>query len=557
MISVPFYRRLDFRLVAMFSAVLFFGLMLGLVGARYVAEQDFRELLLHQFRIAGNMAENSFTQIGQMALNDANHFSLHPDLHAAIDAGDSTSISNEINSLIKDTNADIAILLDSHGRVLYHSEDPQQVGKSRMSQHIVREAILDGRTSISILQELDNFIIYSSGLFLSTTDKDHPKAVILVGFAINDPLIKNLSKNAEVGLTMVRRRAIMASTFNQQDRKLKTIPMQWTDYQTMLQRPDSIGKLLFNDISYFTYARRLQLMDPIQEGSILFTVPARQLDEIQDELLREFTLLFALLFLLITLFGWRFSQQLLEPLHRLFLFTNESPEQQKKVPLKIKTRDEVGVLAVHFNDLIKDFKKQNQELEKRVEERTLELQNAKEQTEEANRSLQDAHGQLEQQVEQRTRELQQSEERTRAIIDSAADGIIVIDDRGIVETFSPSAENIFGYDASEVTGNNINMLMPKPMQSKHDSYLAHYLSGNKSNVIDNRIEVKGLRKNGEAFPMELSVSELLIDNRHMFVGITRDITERKETEQAMAEAKEAAEASAQAKSDFLANMSHE
>ncbi|MBL3588589.1 MAG: PAS domain S-box protein [gamma proteobacterium endosymbiont of Lamellibrachia anaximandri] len=557
MIKVPFYRRLDFRIVALFSAVLFFGLLVGLFGARYVAEQDFRELLIRQFQTAGNMAENSFTQIGQMGLNGANHFLLHPDLHAAIDVKDSASITTEMDALAKETSADIAVLLDSHGRVIYHSEDPLQLGKSRMSHLIVREAILDGEVGTSILQELDNFIIYSSGRLLSDIDKGHLKAVILVGYAINDPLINNLSKDAGVGLSMVRRRAIMASTFNREDRRLKTIPMQWTDYQSMLQRPDSISKLLYNDISYFTYARRLKLMDPIQEGSILFTIPARQLDKIQDELLHEFELLFALLFFLIALFGWRFSQQLLEPLHRLFLFTNESPEQQNEEPLKIKTNDEVGALAYHFNDLINDIKKKNRELESRVEERTRELQNAKEVAEKANRSLQKAQAQLEQRVEQRTSELKQSEERTRAIIDSAADGIIVIDGKGIVEIFSPSAEILFGYDASEVIGNNINMLMPEPMRSKHDSYLARYLPGRESRVISGRVEIKGLRQDGDAFPMELSVSELLVGNKQMFVGIMRDTTERKQAEQAMAEAKEAAEASAQAKSDFLANMSHE
>ncbi len=557
MINVPFYRRLEFRIVALFSTVLFFGLLIGLFGARYVAEQDFRELLIRQFQTAGNMAENSFTQIGQMGLNGANHFLLHPGLHAAVDAKDSVSITTEMDALEKETSADIAVLLDSRGRVIYHSEDPQQIGKSRMSHLIVREAILDGKASTSILQELDNFIIYSSGRLLSDIDKGHLKAVILIGYAINDPLIKNLSKDAGVGLTMVRRRAIMASTFNREDRRLKTIPMQWTDYQSMLQRPDSIGKLLFNDVSYFTYARRLNLMDPIQEGSILFTIPAQQLDEIKDGLLRDFELLFALLFFLIALFGWRFSQQLLEPLHRLFLFTNEAPEQKNKEPLKIKTKDEVGALAYHFNDLINDIKKKNRELENRVEERTRELQEAKERAEKANRSLQNAHAQLEQRVEQRTSELQQSEERTRAIIDSAADGIIVIDGKGIVETFSPSAETIFGYGASEVTGNNINMLMPESMRSEHDSYLASYLPGRESKVISNRVEVTGLRKNGDTFPMELSVSELLVGDKKMFVGITRDTTERKQAEQAMAEAKEAAEASAQARSDFLANMSHE
>ncbi|MCP4695589.1 MAG: response regulator [Gammaproteobacteria bacterium] len=366
MLKIPFYRRLDFRIIALFSLVLFIGSLIGLFGTRHFAERDFHALLDRQFRMAANMAENSFTQMGQMALNEVNHFMLHLGLHEAIDAQDYQAIARWVEDLILETNADIAVLLDHQGDVLYHSKDPRQSGKSRMSHRIVREAVLDGKAGISILQELDNFILYSSGRMLThdeqSGEQGRLKAVILVGFALNDSLIKNFSKNTEIGLTLVRRRAIMASTFNQDDRRLKTIPMPWVNYQVMLKHHDLMSKMLFNNVSYFTYAHRLALMEPMQEGSILFTIPARQLDEIKSLLLQEFTLFFALQFTLITLLGWRFSKRLLDPFHQLFLSTANRSRQRAFPPSN--SQDEVGILARQFDELLRDVKNKNQELEK-------------------------------------------------------------------------------------------------------------------------------------------------------------------------------------------------
>ncbi len=153
--------------------------------------------------------------------------------------------------------------------------------------------------------------------------------------------------------------------------------------------------------------------------------------------------------------------------------------------------------------------------------------------------------------------LKQSEERTRAIIESAASGIILINTRGIVEIFSPAAEEIFGYPASDVIGSNVSMLMPEPVKSEHDSYLARYLDTGEKRIFNKLLEVEGQRRNGEKFPMDIVVTEVEIEGKKSFVGIIRDITDRKLAEMEMAKAKEAAEEASRAKSYFLANMSHE
>jgi PAS domain S-box-containing protein len=129
--------------------------------------------------------------------------------------------------------------------------------------------------------------------------------------------------------------------------------------------------------------------------------------------------------------------------------------------------------------------------------------------------------------------LRDSEARIRTIIENAADGIIVIGVDGVVQSFSPAAERIFGYESDEIVGNKVDLLMPEPMRSEHDSYLKRYLDTGEKRVVGRNREVVGLRKDGTEFPLELAVGEAMLGNERIFVGIIRDITERKEAEQAI------------------------
>lgn len=128
--------------------------------------------------------------------------------------------------------------------------------------------------------------------------------------------------------------------------------------------------------------------------------------------------------------------------------------------------------------------------------------------------------------------LRQSEARLRALIDSAVDGIITIDERGRVESMNPAAVKLFGYEPAEVIGNNVSMLMPKPYRAEHDGYLSNYLKTGTKKIIGIGREVVGRRKDGSTFPMELSVSESKTDGKHrLFTGIVRDISARKQAEE--------------------------
>jgi PAS domain S-box-containing protein len=124
----------------------------------------------------------------------------------------------------------------------------------------------------------------------------------------------------------------------------------------------------------------------------------------------------------------------------------------------------------------------------------------------------------------------ESEVRLRAILENAVDGIITINDQGIIESLNPAALRLFGYRSDELVGSNVKMLMPDPYRAEHDGYLRNYRATGERKIIGIGREVLGRRKDGSEFPLELSVSEFTLGDRRLFTGIVRDITERRRVE---------------------------
>src|SRR5262245_35216977 len=107
--------------------------------------------------------------------------------------------------------------------------------------------------------------------------------------------------------------------------------------------------------------------------------------------------------------------------------------------------------------------------------------------------------------------LRASEERWRSIVESAVDGIVVIDSSGRIESFNPAAERLFGYAEREVIGQNVSILMPSPYREEHDGYIARYLTTGDRRIIGIGREVSGKRRDGTVFAVRLSVGEISVN----------------------------------------------
>jgi two-component system sensor kinase FixL len=132
-------------------------------------------------------------------------------------------------------------------------------------------------------------------------------------------------------------------------------------------------------------------------------------------------------------------------------------------------------------------------------------------------------------------DLRAREAHLRSILDAVPDATVVIDEKGIIQSFSAAAERLFGHRQSSVIGHNVSMLMPSPYREEHDRYMTRYLTTGEKRIIGIDRVVTGQRNDGSTFPMKLEVGEMKSADRRFFTGFIRDLTERQETEHQLQE----------------------
>ena len=131
--------------------------------------------------------------------------------------------------------------------------------------------------------------------------------------------------------------------------------------------------------------------------------------------------------------------------------------------------------------------------------------------------------------------LRESEQRWRAVVASAVDAVVVIDGKGLIESFNSSAELLFGYSESEIAGVNVSVLMPSPYRDEHDGYLERYQSTNEPRIIGIGREVTGRHRDGTTFPIHLAVGEMRVGGMRKFTGIIHDLRPRVRIEEQLRE----------------------
>jgi PAS domain S-box-containing protein len=217
--------------------------------------------------------------------------------------------------------------------------------------------------------------------------------------------------------------------------------------------------------------------------------------------LTRMLLLGAFIALLGALGGWALTRRVTTGLSQLTTASASMAEGDLGRRVPVKRRDELGELAAAFN---------------RMAER-----------------VEDAQQRLEQRVQERTAELQASQEQFSAIAATAHEAIVTADAAGTITYFNPGAERVFGYTADEVRGQPLTRLMPERYRDKHRHGFARFLETGESKVIGRTLELTGLRRDGTEFPVELSLSSWQRNGESAFAGIIRDVTQRREAEEAL------------------------
>ncbi|MGH1372672.1 MAG: response regulator [Cellvibrionaceae bacterium] len=216
-----------------------------------------------------------------------------------------------------------------------------------------------------------------------------------------------------------------------------------------------------------------------------------------------------------------FSRRVAHPLTKMTQAVQHYEQSGKLEDLPTSSSDEIGVLARSFHNLLQRM----------------------------NTAMTDQ--------QKMAMTYQETSDRLQAIVDSAVDAIVTIDQRGNIQSFNKAAEKMFGYQEQDVIGGNVKMLMPEAFSREHDQYIKNYETTGISKIIGIGRELTAKSRAGEEFPIHLAISKIELNEGVLYTGIIRDITSQKAAERSLIEGKEAAENAVRYKSEFLASMSHE
>lgn len=191
--------------------------------------------------------------------------------------------------------------------------------------------------------------------------------------------------------------------------------------------------------------------------------------------------------------------------------------------IKVETGKEISELAMSFNMMAENLEKTTKKLAVNLK-----------QSEQQNKLLKDtkkATLNILEDLKNEREKLEESEAKIRSVVKNTVDGIIVINEDGIIDSFNPAAEHIFGYKTHEIVGQSLNKLISEPFYSEYNINLKHYSRAKDNNIFGQRREITGKRKDGTSFSLEIAINEMRIGEKHMFTGILCDITERKKTQE--------------------------
>ncbi|MDM8537501.1 PAS domain S-box protein, partial [Desulfobacterales bacterium HSG17] len=236
----------------------------------------------------------------------------------------------------------------------------------------------------------------------------------------------------------------------------------------------------------------------ITYGSVEIGFNILQIQRVLTKAQKRFLMLSGIEMLLSALFSFVLGSYLTRQLNDLSNASSQITSGNLGFQITVRGRDELARTAATFNKMSQDLKESYQRLtDSLADERRI------------------------------SKELYESETRKRVILEGVLDGIITIDEKGIIETFNPAAEKLFGYRSDDVIGQNVELIIPQKHQKKHQQYIDNYIKSGRTKMIGIGRETTGLRRNGNEFPIDLGVSEIMLHDKVIFTGIVRDITDRK------------------------------
>ena len=382
--GLRFYNRIGFRLIATYVLIVLIGALVSGYFAVRFAEDSFRDTVRAQFESTVDLTENFIDFAGQNAALWVRHLASNLELRQPFLAGDHGDLAQLTVEHAQVLSAEAVIVVDGEGSIVAGHVEGAAV-EDLAPVILIEETLRKGVSLTRITEGLANFLIFASAPIIADPKPGETEGAVagavLVGYVLSDALVGAVKKNTDIDITVIRRRAVMASTLTHEGERIVDLPIPFIDYQLLLQLGDGLMEAQIFGEKYFIAAKSLTAMDQNVPGSILLSYPRQRLTETETDLTHKILVAFVIGFAVVTLIGVRLSRYLIREIDHLVERTSRITEGDLNTRVEVGSHDEFGVLGSHFNTMVDAVQRKNEELrthsielERKVEERTRALE---------------------------------------------------------------------------------------------------------------------------------------------------------------------------------------
>jgi diguanylate cyclase (GGDEF)-like protein/PAS domain S-box-containing protein len=432
-LRLPFYRRISVKLTFAYLTVT--ALIMGATGLLNIrfTEDGYERLIARQFQSTLKVHEEFIDQVSLATETWAQHLASEPEVQGYFLSNSPQLMPEYIRQYESAGLLQFrTLLLSPKGDLLFDITPFENGPKSFASTEIVKNTIKTRRPHSAILHDGNQFTLFSVA---ATVLDNQLLGLVMIGKVLDQPFVEQVSAATGIDITVVRERAVMASTLKDGNGPVIDLPVPYLEYQRLLDQPgDSVIRTLFGE-TYFIAAKPLSRMDGHLPGSIFLAKSHGELDAIHKELLQR-SMLIALCGMLAALLLGVMIYRYLRHIRQLSEATIEFSSSGTLKPVDITSNDEIGLLGRNFNQMLKTIKLKSQQLEQYSDT-------------------------LEEKVNTRTQQLQQAMvelNKFSLAVEQSPVAVVITDLDGNVEYTNPHFTRTTGYSAEEIQGKNLRIL---------------------------------------------------------------------------------------------------
>jgi len=502
---LPFYRQISFKLSVAYLIVTAIILATLTLFNTQFTQKGYERLVQQQFQSTLQVSEDFIDQVSLATETWSKHLASEPEI-----VGYFLSTTPSIRPVYIEQYESSGLLqfrtllLNHKGELIYDLTEKTPAGTLFITSDIVKHTLTTGETSSAILHDGNQFTLFSVSPALFD---GKIIGLVMIGKTLDSQFIKQVSEATGIDITIVRERAVMASTLVTSGETIRDLPIPYLEYQSLLDHPgDSVVRTLHGE-RYFISAKPLSRMDGQLAGSIFMAKPHSDIEDVRREMLLRTGQLSLVGLLAIALLGFLIYRYL-GNIRRLSLATIEISESGKYSPVALESNDEIGILAKNFNRMLTTIDQKSQELKQ-------------------------YNDNLENEVNKRTTELQlalNELDKFSLAVEQSPVAVVITDLSGNVEYANPHFARTTGYSAEEIKGQNLRILKSGRTPDEEYSRLWRTITAGKIW----RGEFHNKTKDGSMYWERTAITPIQSNGRIThYLGMKEDISAFKEYEQTL------------------------